>query len=225
MWVCACVPPSNSFRWYHHVLLRTNNHQHQQSLQQSVTVHLLQSSSHKTCHPICSGWFLCYTFFLNNAAPNVAAIADNVTKTNTYQACDFSNNINPTYRMINLGVLDIKSLPQWAVSWLLWSPRCSLGSPLQPVTSRVSAQTLSPEFFPGCRVLARREVDGLYHMGTVIQQVQVKRYEYTLYVTLYSMYGCTKQGCTTKWKWSPSRYKHKQANTDNYHHYRQNRMK
>ncbi|XP_044048317.1 uncharacterized protein C11orf16 homolog [Siniperca chuatsi] len=52
--------------------------------------------------------------------------------------------------------------------------RCSLGNPLRPVTScMLSGQTLgSPEFFPGCRVLARREVDGLYYMGTVIQQVQ-----------------------------------------------------
>ncbi|KAM8752004.1 uncharacterized protein C11orf16 homolog isoform 2-T2 [Acanthopagrus schlegelii] len=51
--------------------------------------------------------------------------------------------------------------------------RCSLGNPLRPVTScMLSGQTLRPEFFPGCRVLARREVDGFYYMGTVIQQVQ-----------------------------------------------------
>ncbi|KAE8296748.1 hypothetical protein D5F01_LYC05510 [Larimichthys crocea] len=51
--------------------------------------------------------------------------------------------------------------------------RCSLGNPLRPVTSCIPGQTLqSPEFFTGCRVLARREVDGLYYMGTVIQQVQ-----------------------------------------------------
>uniref|UniRef100_A0A3Q3JR46 DUF4537 domain-containing protein n=1 Tax=Monopterus albus TaxID=43700 RepID=A0A3Q3JR46_MONAL len=50
---------------------------------------------------------------------------------------------------------------------LLWSSRCSLGNPLHPVAScMLSAQTLgSSEFFPGCRVLARREVDGLYYMG------------------------------------------------------------
>nr|XP_020449018.1 uncharacterized protein C11orf16 homolog [Monopterus albus] len=51
---------------------------------------------------------------------------------------------------------------------------CSLGNPLHPVAScMLSAQTLgSSEFFPGCRVLARREVDGLYYMGRVMQQVQ-----------------------------------------------------
>ncbi|XP_032378573.1 uncharacterized protein C11orf16 homolog [Etheostoma spectabile] len=47
-------------------------------------------------------------------------------------------------------------------------PLLSLGNPFT-----LSAQTLGgPEFFPGCRVLARREVDGLYYLGTVIQQVQ-----------------------------------------------------
>ncbi|GAA6215318.1 uncharacterized protein C11orf16 homolog [Lates japonicus] len=52
--------------------------------------------------------------------------------------------------------------------------RCSLDHPLRPFTSCVlSGQTLGgAEFFPGCRVLARREVDGLYYLGTVMQQVQ-----------------------------------------------------
>ncbi|XP_034542225.1 uncharacterized protein C11orf16 homolog [Notolabrus celidotus] len=52
--------------------------------------------------------------------------------------------------------------------------RCSLGNPSRPGTScMMSSQTLrSPEFFPGCRVLARREVDGFYYSGTLIQQVQ-----------------------------------------------------
>nr|XP_043872304.1 uncharacterized protein C11orf16 homolog [Solea senegalensis] len=52
--------------------------------------------------------------------------------------------------------------------------RCSVGNSVQPLTScMLSGQTLgSSEFFPGSRVLARREVDGLYHMGTVIQPVQ-----------------------------------------------------
>ncbi|XP_049430795.1 uncharacterized protein C11orf16 homolog [Epinephelus fuscoguttatus] len=46
--------------------------------------------------------------------------------------------------------------------------RCSLGNPYM-----LSGQTLgAPEFFPGCRVLARREVDGFYYVGTVIQEVQ-----------------------------------------------------
>ncbi|KAM7002331.1 uncharacterized protein C11orf16 homolog [Tautogolabrus adspersus] len=52
--------------------------------------------------------------------------------------------------------------------------RCSLGNPLQQCTTCVHpVLTLSsPQFYPGCRVLARREVDGLYYLGTVIQQVQ-----------------------------------------------------
>ncbi|CAJ1056154.1 uncharacterized protein C11orf16 homolog [Xyrichtys novacula] len=53
-------------------------------------------------------------------------------------------------------------------------PRWILGNPFPPGACCVqSSQTLSgPEFFPGCRVLARREVDGLYYLGTLIQQVQ-----------------------------------------------------
>ncbi|XP_023254695.1 uncharacterized protein C11orf16 homolog [Seriola lalandi dorsalis] len=52
--------------------------------------------------------------------------------------------------------------------------RCSLDHPPRPVSSCVlSGRTLGgSEFFPGCRVLARREVDGFYYLGTVIQQVQ-----------------------------------------------------
>ncbi|KAI3371016.1 hypothetical protein L3Q82_023670, partial [Scortum barcoo] len=51
--------------------------------------------------------------------------------------------------------------------------RCSLSNPLRPVTScMMSDRTPSPDFYPGCRVLARKEVDGLYYLGTVIQQVQ-----------------------------------------------------
>ncbi|XP_026166905.1 uncharacterized protein C11orf16 homolog [Mastacembelus armatus] len=52
--------------------------------------------------------------------------------------------------------------------------RCSLGNPPHVVTScLLSGQTLcSSEFYPGCRVLARREVDGFYYLGSVIQQVQ-----------------------------------------------------
>ncbi|XP_047452953.1 uncharacterized protein C11orf16 homolog [Mugil cephalus] len=55
--------------------------------------------------------------------------------------------------------------------------RCSLGDLIRPVSScALSGQnTDSPEFFPGCRVLARREVDGLYYLGSVIQQVQDRR--------------------------------------------------
>lgn len=30
-----------------------------------------------------------------------------------------------------------------------------------------------PEFLPGCKVLARRKIDGFYYAGTVSQEVQV----------------------------------------------------
>ncbi|XP_068170050.1 uncharacterized protein C11orf16 homolog [Antennarius striatus] len=51
--------------------------------------------------------------------------------------------------------------------------RCSLGNPLRSGSScGLSGKTSGPEFFPGCQVLARREVDGLYHIGTVIEEVQ-----------------------------------------------------
>uniref|UniRef100_A0A3B4YTM0 DUF4537 domain-containing protein n=1 Tax=Stegastes partitus TaxID=144197 RepID=A0A3B4YTM0_9TELE len=55
-------------------------------------------------------------------------------------------------------------------------PRCSLGNQLHPFTScMLPGQSLAgPQFFPGCRVLARREMDGLYYLATVIQQVQVE---------------------------------------------------
>uniref|UniRef100_A0A667ZBX4 DUF4537 domain-containing protein n=1 Tax=Myripristis murdjan TaxID=586833 RepID=A0A667ZBX4_9TELE len=54
----------------------------------------------------------------------------------------------------------------------LWSPRCSLGNPLRPVTPcMLSDETLgSADFFPGCRVLARRELDGLYYLGKVLHE-------------------------------------------------------
>ncbi|XP_062245936.1 uncharacterized protein C11orf16 homolog isoform X1 [Platichthys flesus] len=52
--------------------------------------------------------------------------------------------------------------------------RSSLDYPARLVPSCVlSDRTLArSEFFPGSCVLARREVDGLYYLGTVIQQVQ-----------------------------------------------------
>ncbi|TWW76076.1 uncharacterized protein C11orf16 homolog [Takifugu flavidus] len=46
--------------------------------------------------------------------------------------------------------------------------RCSLGNILSPGTS----DTLTVEFFPGGRVLARRQVDGFYYLGTIIERVQ-----------------------------------------------------
>lgn len=37
----------------------------------------------------------------------------------------------------------------------------------------MTSSVLIPEFLPGCRVLARRTIDGLYYAGTVTQEVQV----------------------------------------------------
>ena len=52
-----------------------------------------------------------------------------------------------------------------------------LGNPFCPVSSCVlsgrALSVCSTEFLPGCRVLARRELDGLYYLGTVTQLVQV----------------------------------------------------
>ncbi|XP_035499632.2 uncharacterized protein C11orf16 homolog isoform X2 [Scophthalmus maximus] len=52
--------------------------------------------------------------------------------------------------------------------------RCSLDNPVRPVTScLLSGRSLGGSEFPlGSRVLARREVDGFYYLGTVTQQVQ-----------------------------------------------------
>uniref|UniRef100_A0A3Q3E952 DUF4537 domain-containing protein n=1 Tax=Labrus bergylta TaxID=56723 RepID=A0A3Q3E952_9LABR len=62
--------------------------------------------------------------------------------------------------------------PPWTqvLSFFLTSPRCSLGNPLQPCSSFLQpGLTLSgQQFYPGCRVLARREMDGLYYLGALI---------------------------------------------------------
>ncbi|CAB1323532.1 unnamed protein product, partial [Coregonus sp. 'balchen'] len=68
---------------------------------------------------------------------------------------------------------------------LPFSPlRCMLGNPFCPVSSCVlSGRALSlcsTEFLPGCRVLARRELDGLYYLGTVMQLVQGRRGVYVV---------------------------------------------
>uniref|UniRef100_A0A3P8ZHV4 DUF4537 domain-containing protein n=1 Tax=Esox lucius TaxID=8010 RepID=A0A3P8ZHV4_ESOLU len=62
--------------------------------------------------------------------------------------------------------------------------RCSLGNPFCPISGCVlSGRVLSlcsTEFLPGCRVLARRELDGLYYLGTVMQLVQDRRGVYVV---------------------------------------------
>lgn len=44
------------------------------------------------------------------------------------------------------------------------------------IPSSGTSDTLTVEFFPGGRVLARRQVDGFYYPGTIIEPVQVKEW-------------------------------------------------
>ncbi|XP_072551192.1 uncharacterized protein C11orf16 homolog isoform X2 [Salminus brasiliensis] len=49
---------------------------------------------------------------------------------------------------------------------------CSPRNPFS-ATPCISARVLrGAEFFPGCRVLARREADGFYYLGTIVHQLQ-----------------------------------------------------
>ncbi|KAL7871179.1 hypothetical protein SRHO_G00086760 [Serrasalmus rhombeus] len=49
---------------------------------------------------------------------------------------------------------------------------CSLRNPFT-TTPCISARVMGGvEFFPGCRVLARREADGFYYLGTIVHQLQ-----------------------------------------------------
>ncbi|XP_066541383.1 uncharacterized protein C11orf16 homolog [Hoplias malabaricus] len=49
---------------------------------------------------------------------------------------------------------------------------CSLRNPFS-ATPFVSARVMmGAEFYPGCRVLARKEVDGFYYLGTIVHQLQ-----------------------------------------------------
>lgn len=41
------------------------------------------------------------------------------------------------------------------------------------MTSCLASDLNQAEFFPGCKVLARKEADGFYYSGTVIKEVQV----------------------------------------------------
>lgn len=56
--------------------------------------------------------------------------------------------------------------------------RCSLENPVPPLNPHMlpGLSLGSLEFSSGSRVLARREVDGFYYLGTVIQPVQVKKH-------------------------------------------------
>lgn len=54
---------------------------------------------------------------------------------------------------------------------VLWFHRCTIANPC------VTPCVVISEFFPGCRVLARRKMDGLYYAGTLTQKLQVTREE------------------------------------------------
>ncbi|MCJ8733258.1 hypothetical protein PDJAM_G00221280 [Pangasius djambal] len=49
---------------------------------------------------------------------------------------------------------------------------CSIGNPFSVTPCILRKVARGAEFFPGCRVLARREVDGFYYLGTIVHQLQ-----------------------------------------------------
>ncbi|MCI4379147.1 hypothetical protein PGIGA_G00224680 [Pangasianodon gigas] len=49
---------------------------------------------------------------------------------------------------------------------------CSIGNPFSVTPCVLRKVARGAEFFPGCRVLARREVDGFYYLGTIVHQLQ-----------------------------------------------------
>lgn len=49
---------------------------------------------------------------------------------------------------------------------------CSMGNPFSVTPCVLGKVARGAEFFPGCRVLARREVDGFYYLGTIVHQLQ-----------------------------------------------------
>lgn len=60
--------------------------------------------------------------------------------------------------------------------------RCCPANPFNTI-SCVSARVMrGAEFYPGCRVLARSERDGLYYLGTIIGLHQVQKKENTCVV-------------------------------------------
>lgn len=66
--------------------------------------------------------------------------------------------------------------PEDSIKWeKLISSRCSIGNPFSVAPCVLGKIARGAEFFPGCRVLARREVDGFYYLGTIVHQLQVKQ--------------------------------------------------
>lgn len=50
-----------------------------------------------------------------------------------------------------------------------------MGNPFSVAPCVLRKVASGAEFFPGCRVLARREVDGFYYLGTIVHQLQVNQ--------------------------------------------------
>lgn len=50
-----------------------------------------------------------------------------------------------------------------------------MGNPFSITPCVLGKVARGAELFPGCRVLARREVDKLYYLGTIVHQLQVKQ--------------------------------------------------
>lgn len=50
-----------------------------------------------------------------------------------------------------------------------------MGNPFSVTSCVLGKVARGAELFPGCRVLARREVDGFYYLGTIVHQLQVKQ--------------------------------------------------
>ncbi|KAK3570428.1 hypothetical protein QTP86_019304, partial [Hemibagrus guttatus] len=53
--------------------------------------------------------------------------------------------------------------------------RCSIGNPFSVTPHVLRKVARGAEFFPGCRVLARKEIDGFYYLGTIVHQLQDRR--------------------------------------------------
>ncbi|KAG7333289.1 hypothetical protein KOW79_003424 [Hemibagrus wyckioides] len=49
---------------------------------------------------------------------------------------------------------------------------CSNGNPFSVTPCVLRKVARGAEFFPGCRVLARKEIDGFYYLGTIVHQLQ-----------------------------------------------------
>lgn len=59
-----------------------------------------------------------------------------------------------------------------------------MGNPFSMTPCVLGKVARGAEFFPGCRVLARREVDRLYYLGTIVHQLQVKQNDFITHLSV-----------------------------------------